>query len=98
VLVNMSPDAESARDVFTRLHAASDHFLSGVSLDYLGFIPRDPSVRKAVINQTPFCVADPAGAASRALGRVAKTIQTWNTAGNLDGNIKFFWKKLLFRS
>ena len=98
VLVNMAPDARSSRDVFTRLHAASDHFLSGVSLDYLGFIPRDPSVRKAVISQTPFCVADPAGAASQALGRVAKTIQTWDTAENLDGNIKFFWKKLLFRS
>lgn len=97
ILVNMSPDAKSAKDVFARLSAASDHFLSGVSLDYLGFIPRDSAVRKAVINQAPFCVADPGGAASKALQQVASTVQTWDVPENLDGNIKFFWKKLLFR-
>lgn len=98
VLVNMSPDAKNAREVFTRLHAASDHFLSGVSLDYIGFIPRDPAVRKAVVNQTPFCVAEPDCAAGQAMQQVAMTVQTWDVPENLDGNIKFFWKKLLFRS
>ncbi len=98
VLVNMSPDAKSAKDVFSRLHAASDHFLSGVSLDYLGFIPRDPLVRKAVISQAPFCVANPASPAAKAVRQVAETVQTWDVPENLDGNIKFFWKKLLFRA
>lgn len=98
VLVNMSPDARAAKDVFMRLHAASDHFLSGVSLDYMGFIPRDPAVRKAVVGQTPFCVAAPDSSAAKALRQTAATVQTWEIPENLDGNIKFFWKKLLFRS
>lgn len=98
VLVNLTPDEKTARDIFKRLYKACDHFLSGVALDYVGTIPRDPSVRKAVINQKPFCVMEPSGPACRALKNVAKTIQSWDVPHALDGNIKFFWKRLLFAS
>ena len=97
VLVNMVPDERSARDMFTRLHKACDHFLGGVSLDLAGFVPRDPLVRKAVVNQRPFCIQDAESPACRAVQQVAKTVQTWDVPASLDGNIKFFWKKLLFR-
>lgn len=97
VLVNMAPDAKAAKEMYTRLYAACDHFLSGVSLDLLGFVPRDPAVRKAVVNQRPFCVEAEGGPACTAVRQVAQTIQTWDVSANLDGNIKFFWKKLLFR-
>ncbi len=98
VLVNMSPDEKNAKNMFARLHAACDHFLDGVSLDYMGFIPRDTMVRKAVVNQTPFAVACPDCPASRAMRQIAASVQNWEAPENLDGNIKFFWKKLLFRS
>ena len=97
VLVNMASDEKSAKEVFRRLYKACDHFLTGISLDYTGMIPRDAGVRKAVINQKPFCIQDPDGPASLALAEVAKTIQTWEVPNTLDGNIKFFWKRLLFR-
>ena len=97
ILVNMASDEKSALDIFRRLYRACDHFLSGVGLDYVGWIPRDAGVRKAVVNQKPFSVADPDGPASKALMEVAKTIQNWNVPHALDGNIKFFWKRLLFR-
>ncbi len=97
VLVNMASDEKSAKEVFRRLYKACDHFLTGISLDYTGMIPRDAGVRRAVINQKPFCIQDPDGPASLALAEVAKTIQTWEVPNTLDGNIKFFWKRLLFR-
>ena len=97
VLVNLAPDEKSAKDIFRRLYKACDHFLSGVGLDYVGMIPRDSGVRKAVINQKPFVIMDPGSPASKALAEVAKTIQTWDVPHSLDGNIKFFWKRLLFR-
>ncbi len=96
VLVNQSPDEKTARDVFRRLYKACDHFLSGVSLDHIGTLPRDPGVRGSVIKQKPFCILEPKGAACRALAAVADTIQTWDVPHALDGNIKFFWKRLLF--
>ncbi len=97
VLVNMAQDAREAKEIFTRLYMASEHFLSGVSLDYVGFVPRDPFVRKSVVNQKPFFIQDAASPASKAVAQAAQTIQTWEIPVSLDGNIKFFWKKLLFR-
>lgn len=97
VLVNMVPDMKTAKDIFLRLHMACDHFLNGISLDLVGVIPRDPAVRKAVVRQRPFCADDPEGIAGAAVRQVARIIQTWDVPASLDGNIKFFWKKLLFR-
>lgn len=98
ILVNQAQDEKMAKDIFRRLYKACDHFLSGVALDYVGMIPRDAAVRKAVIHQKPFCVMDPGSPASRALDKTAETIQSWEVQNALDGNIKFFWKRLLFAS
>ena len=97
VCVNMAPDITTARDMFIRLHQACDHFLSGVSLDLVGVVPRDTGVRKAVVRQLPFCESDPQSPAARATMQLAQTIAAWEVPKNLDGNIKFFLKKLLFR-
>jgi flagellar biosynthesis protein FlhG len=97
ILVNLAQDEKAAKEVYKRLYAACDHFLTGISLDLVGFVPRDPAVRNAVIRQKPFCadvVLSPAGVAVR---QVANVIQTWDVPASLDGNIKFFWKRLLFR-
>ena len=97
ICVNMAPDLKIAREMFVRLHQACDHFLSGVSLELVGVVPRDTDVRKAVVQQLPFCVSSPQGPASRAVMELARGIAAWEAPDNLDGNIKFFWKKLLFR-
>lgn len=97
VLVNMAKDEKSAREIFVKLYKACDHFLSGVSLDLVGFIPLDPHVRKAVINQTPFAHMTPNCPASVAIRQTAERINTWKVTAKADGNIKFFWKKLLFQ-
>lgn len=97
VCVNMAPDHKTARDMFIRLHQACDTFLSGVSLDLVGVIPRDTGVRKAVVQQKPFCMSDPQSPAAQATLQLARNIAAWDAPENLDGNIKFFWKKLLFR-
>lgn len=97
ILANMVPDMKAAKDIFVRLYKACDHFLTGVSLEFVGAIPRDPLVRAAVINQKPFFVSDAKSPAGAAIAELATTIQTWDIPSTLDGNIKFFWKRLLFR-
>jgi len=97
VLVNMAPGAKAAKAVYEKLYLACDHFLSGISLDFVGFIPQDPMVKKAIINQKPFCHFSPDAPASKKLVEIAKQITTWEVPAKLDGNIKFFWKKLLFQ-
>jgi flagellar biosynthesis protein FlhG len=97
VVVNMAPDKKSALDVYKRLYNATDHFLAGVSLELAGFIPRDPAVRNAVINQRPFCAEAAGGPACKAVQQLADAVQKWEVPHQLDGNIKFFWKRLLFQ-
>ncbi|CAM2056783.1 Antiactivator FleN [Desulfovibrionales bacterium] len=97
VLVNMAQYPQEPKEVFGRLYKACDHFLDGVSLNLAGVIPLDPAVKIAVIQQTPFCSLGLESPAARAVTKVAETILTWNVATNIDGNIKFFWKKLLFQ-
>ena len=74
VCVNMAPDLKTAKDMFIRLHQACDHFLSGVSLDLVGVIPRDTGVRKAVVQQLPFCVSEPQNPAAKAVMQLARSI------------------------
>jgi flagellar biosynthesis protein FlhG len=95
IVVNMVSDKKNATEVFTRLYHACDHFLGGVSLEFSGFIPRDAAVRDAVIRQRPLCGAGPDGPAAKAVAALAQKVQSWEAPVNLDGNIKFFWKKLL---
>ncbi len=97
VCVNMAPDQKTAKEIFSCLYQACDRFLSGVSLDLAGVIPRDAAVRKAVVNQKPFCVLDSEGQAAKAVNQLARNIINWDISQEIDGNIKFFWKKLLFR-
>ena len=95
VCINMSSDVKTAKDVFTRLYNACDHFLSGISLDIAGIIPRDPEVRRAVVRQMPFTVDNGQNPAAKAVAALAKTISDWEIPANQDGNIKIFWKKFL---
>ncbi len=97
VVVNWARTPEEAKHVFKKLYNACDHFLSGVSLELSGIIPLDQKVKKAVASQVPFCHYDEKSPASRALMNLSKTIINWQPDKKLDGNIKFFWKKLLFQ-
>jgi flagellar biosynthesis protein FlhG len=97
VIVNMAPSEKKAKEVFAKLYAACDHFLSGISLDFVDFIPHDLTVRQAVMKQIPFCHMAPEAPASKKLADIARKITTWDVDAHLDGNIKFFWKKLLFQ-
>ncbi|MBI4803943.1 MAG: MinD/ParA family protein [Desulfovibrio sp.] len=97
VVVNMAPNEKAARQVFSKLYAACDHFLDGISLDFVDFIPHDTTVRQAVIKQVPFCHLAPDAPASLQVVSMARKITSWDSGAHLDGNIKFFWKKLLFQ-
>lgn len=97
VVVNMAPSEKAAKQVFGKLYAACDHFLDGISLDFVDFIPHDATVRQAVIKQVPFCHMAPQAPASLKVTDIARKITSWDVDAHLDGNIKFFWKKLLFQ-
>lgn len=94
ILVNNVPDERAAKDVYRKLAMAADHFLGGLSLDYLGFIPTDPAVNKSVMQQRALVEAYKNSPASQAFRKLAINLLNLPME-QTSGNIKFFWRRLV---
>ena len=95
ILVNQVPNAQEANAVFKLLSSVADKHLGSISMDYLGYIPIDEYVTKAVRKQRAVVESYPSSEASRSLEVLAKKILKTSADPGLDGSIKFFWKRLL---
>ncbi len=94
ILVNSAANESMGKAIFAKISKVADHFLDGLSLDYLGTIPHDGAVTKSVIQQKALLQAFPEAAAAQAFHRVAENIR--RTPPNINqGTIQFFWKRLL---
>ncbi len=95
LVVNMVEHEEEARAVFKNLSNAIVRFLKGISLEYVGFIPRDSNLEKAVRQQATVLKCFPGSASSHGFSRLADQLLGTAPSAVQDGNIKFFWKKLV---
>ena len=94
ILVNETRSEGEGKEVFAKLASVADRFLGGPSLYYLGHIPYDTNIPKAVRRQKAFLEAFPDTPASKGIIRVAEQLLKDETRGGLEGNIRFFWKRL----
>lgn len=92
VLVNSVIGYEESIEIFRRLSIVAEKFLS-ISLNYLGYIPFDESVKKAVKMQKPFVDLYPTAPASKKILELAPKIL--NMGGNIKGSLQFFIGSLL---
>ena len=96
LLVNGLTHPREAELVYRTLLRVADRFLGReITLDYLGFIPYDPTLPKAVMRQQPVLALYPQSPASRSFVMIAQTLWETKPQPALDGNIKFFWRRLL---
>jgi flagellar biosynthesis protein FlhG len=95
ILVNMTTGPREAEFVYRNLSNAVDRFLGNVSMDYVGFIPTDANFGKAVRKQQPIIGLYPETAASKSITEIGKQIIESSNKDVCDGNIKFFWKKII---
>jgi flagellar biosynthesis protein FlhG len=95
LLVNDLDHDREAELVYRTLLRVTERFLGqGITLDYLGFIPHDDAVPQAVMRQQPILALYPQAPASRSFVVIAQTL--WESPPPaIDGNIKFFWRRLL---
>jgi flagellar biosynthesis protein FlhG len=96
ILVNSAANASEAMVVFKRLSLAAERFLQ-VSLDYLGFIPRDEAIQKAVRAQKPFLDAYPESNASKSMVQIAEKIKG-DTVHSLKGSLQLFLGNMIGES
>jgi len=73
VIVNMIPPGQDGQRLFERFRTAAEHHLH-VQLDYLGAVPMDRSVTRAVLNQSPLLLSAPESAAALAIEDLARRL------------------------
>jgi len=92
VLVNAARSKEEADEVFLRLTRASERFLN-IALSYLGHLPFDESVRKAVSAQRAFIEMFPTNYIANCVTEIAEELL--NRDGRVKGTLQFFLGNLL---
>ncbi len=93
ILVNTARSEKEAFDTFRKLALVTDRFLS-LSIDYLGYLPFEPSVKDAIIAQKGYIAMYPNSSFARKLAAVANKVLE-DPVGNVKGNIQFFLKQAL---
>jgi len=93
ILVNSANSAEEALAVFERLSVAAEKFLQ-VSLDYLGFIPKDDSIEKAVMAQKSFLDLYPGSKASKNILKIARKLKE-DSNNFVKGSLQLFLGNLI---
>jgi flagellar biosynthesis protein FlhG len=93
VVVNMARSDAAARDLFRRLCLVCSRFLSA-KLRYVGHVPRDENIHRAVMNQRPLVEAFPQAPASRAMTVIADRVLR-DAPVPSAGGLKFFWQGLM---
>jgi len=97
VVVNQAPNEIAAKDIFDKLSTVVGKFL-GAKLRWLGWLPRDENVHRAVMSQKPLVGLFPSSPATRALAGVADTLFNEPPPLQLEGGLKFLWSRLLRES
>ncbi len=92
ILVNSAKHAEEGLEIFRRLSLAAGKFLN-ISLDYLGHIPCDADVQRAVKAQKAFVDVFPQSPAAQQVMQIASRMLT--PRETVKGNLQFFIGNLL---
>lgn len=94
ILANMARSISEGRDLFMKLVRVSDRFLS-VSLDYMGAVPFDEYVHKAVKRQQAVVEAFPRSRAAQAFKKLAMASDRWPVPEEASGHLEFFVERLI---
>ncbi|MBD7976519.1 MULTISPECIES: flagellar synthesis regulator FleN [Pseudomonas] len=96
VLANMTRTAEEGRNLFAKLTKVTDRFLD-VALQYVGAIPMDETVRKAMQKQRAVYEAYPRSKCAQAFKAIAQQVDSWPLPANPRGHLEFFVERLVKR-
>ena len=95
VVANMVRSPVEGRALYDKLARVVEKFLPEASLAYLGAIPQDDALRRAVQKQKPVVEAFPSAAASAAFRDIATRIHRWARTSTPRGHVEFFVERML---
>ncbi len=94
LLVNMVSDSIEAKGVYVRLNNATNHFL-GLPIEYLGYIPLDPNIPKAVKKQKLLAESFPDSKATTSMIEIIEKLCRRQPEAYENGTIKFFDRSVM---
>jgi len=94
VVANMVRSVKEGHLLFDKLSNVCDRFLD-VSMQFVGSIPMDENLRKAVQRQKPVLEYSPQAKASQAFRQLAAKVDQWPVNNTPSGRIEFFVEQLL---
>ncbi|HEY7771550.1 MAG TPA: MinD/ParA family protein [Marinagarivorans sp.] len=94
VVANMCRTVAEGQRLFTKLNSVCERFLDA-SIQYIGAIPFDENLRKAVQARKPLLEFAPRSKASQAIRVVAQRLDQLPIQRNAKGHLEFFFERLL---
>lgn len=94
ILANMVQSVQEGRDLYNKMCRVTDQYLD-VMLTYMGSIPYDEQLRKAVKSQKPVVEAFPRSRAAQAFKNLARKADNWPVPTGVSGDLQFFVERLI---
>lgn len=94
ILANQVRNEQEGKHLFGKLTRVTERFLD-VALQYVGMVPYDEAVRKAVQRQRAVLDAYPRAKASLAIKALAEKVDSWPLPAAPRGHLEFFVERLV---
>lgn len=94
VLSNMAHSVQEGRDLFSKMVRVTDKYLD-VTLDFMGTVPYDEYLRKALQKQKAVVEAYPRSKSAMAFKNLAKKADSWPIPRSAGGHLEFFVERLI---
>src|SRR5690606_24022887 len=91
VVVNLAKNEAAALRVLASLRAVTSRFVKGdTAIELLGYLPPDPAVARAIVEQVPFVIGAPYAKASKAVNEIASRLVLGETPSRPPGVTSLF--------
>lgn len=94
ILANMTRTLDEGRELYGKLARTTERFLD-VTLEYMGAVPYDDYLRKAVQKQRAVVEAYPSSKSAAAFKKLAAAADKWPMAQAAGGHVQFFFERML---
>jgi flagellar biosynthesis protein FlhG len=94
ILANMTRTPQEGQALFNKLTQAAERFLDA-TLQYVGAIPFDENMRKAIQRQKAVVEFAPRSKAAIAFGQLADKVDKWPLPSSPRGHLEFFVERLV---
>jgi flagellar biosynthesis protein FlhG len=97
IVTNMVSSIQTGRELYRKILQVTDRSLD-VALDFMGVIPNDEYLRKAIQRQKSVVDAFPRCKSSLAFKKLAQKADSWPMPASAGGRLEFFVERLIMAS